>query len=704
MMSVLANGGEAGALILSKDWSTTSLGPIESWPKTLMSTIGMIVSSRHPMFLWWGPELIQFYNDAYAPSFGRGKHPNAMGQPGRECWPETWSIIGPQIEDVMQRKRATWHEDALVPIERNGRIEEVYWTYGYSPAFDDDGNVGGVLVVCTESTGRVLAERRAEVLGHILCQLSPSTDPEELADVLTRACARATQDVPFAVAFRRRAGACTPLDARSLPSSTLAELAAAVERHAEGVGRIDARHSTVALQTRPKVSAFVEPIAQAAIFSSPTMPEYVFVFGLSPRLPIDAAYVGFFGQILDQLEAVATRLATLHALEKNKAERETLLWELEAANRAKDEFLATVSHELRTPLTSILGWASLLRENHEPKRLEKGLAVIERNARAQAKLIEDILDVSRIISGKVRVVMRRVNPAAIAHAALETVRPIASLKNIALHVRIDPDIGDLIADEDRLQQIVWNLLSNAVKFTPRGGEVFLSAARDGGEVTLTVRDTGKGIEPEVMPYIFERFRQGDTSTTKEHGGLGLGLAIVRHLLDLHGGSITATSDGKDRGATFEVRIPIHAIEPMHAPSAGAGSPRADDACLHGVQVLVLEDHDDARELTAMALAEAGATVMQAGSARRALGLLESEPFDVVVSDIGLPGEDGYSFIERVRAMVEKPNVHDVPALALTAFARPEDRTRALEAGFQEHIPKPVDPRKLVEAVVGLVAR
>jgi PAS domain S-box-containing protein len=834
MMSVLENGGEAGALILAKDWSKTPMGPISTWPKTLMSTIGMILSSRQPMFLWWGPDLVQFYNDAYIPSFGRGKHPRALGQPGRECWREIWEIIGPQIEDVMKRKKATWHEDALVPIERNGGIEEVYWTYGYSPAFDDDGKVAGTLVVCTETTGRVLGERRSDALRHILFELSPRAETGEIAASVRRSCAQARSDIPFFALYERGPEGFAPLAADDLPPASVAEISRAVNRHAADEPRPGPRHSIVEMKTAPRVASFDEPVTRAVLVSPPTMRDHVFVFGASPRLPLSDDYIAFFRQLVEHVDAVAARLETLRArteleserrnlllqapmgtalltgpthvfelanrryremiggrelvgrpyreafpelagteihsilddvyqtgktffadehavvldrkgdgaleeiylrlalepvrdqqsnvygilavavditeqvrsrreLERTTEEREKLLQQLEEANRAKDEFLATVSHELRTPLTSILGWASLLRETDEQKRLQKGLAVIERNARAQAKLIEDILDVSRIISGKFRVNMRRVNPAAVAHAALETVRPIAAIKNIALNVSIDPDLGHLVADEDRLQQVVWNLLSNAVKFTPKGGEISLRLAREGSEAVLVVRDTGRGISPDFLPYIFERFRQGDTSTTKGQPGLGLGLAIVRHLVDLHGGQISAASPGEGGGAIFEVRIPIQAIEPTKSPrTRHDGDAHVHVESLRGVQILVLEDQDDARELTALALEDAGARVLQAESVRRALELLESEPFDVLVSDIGLPGEDGYAFIERVRDMNDQPDVQELPAVALTAFARPEDRTRALAAGFQEHMAKPVRPQQLVETVANLI--
>jgi signal transduction histidine kinase/CheY-like chemotaxis protein len=496
----------------------------------------MLLHSRHPMFLWWGPDLIQIYNDAYLPSFGVGKHPAAMGQPGRTCWPEIWDIIGPQIDAVMRRGAPSWHEDALVPIFRNGAIEDVYWTYGYSPVFDDDGSIAGTLVVCTETTARMRAQRAAEL-----------------------------------------------------------------------------------------------------------------------------------------------------------------------ASRAKDDFLATASHELRTPLNAILGWARMLQSGTLANAdFLRAINSIERNARAQVRLIEDILDGSRIITGNLHLEIRPLDLTALVQAALDAVRPAADAKRIALTVQIDPAASRVVGDPDRLQQVVWNLANNAIKFTPKDGEVDVSLQREGTEVELTVRDTGEGIAADFLPHVFERFRQAEGSTTRRHGGLGLGLALVRHLVEAHGGTVHAASDGQGRGATFSVRLPVQAVfaEPATGAAAGEISDRPSferPVRLDGVTVLVVDDEADARDLIATVLRSHGADVVTASTGAEAVTLVASRSFAVMISDIGMPQSDGYELISRIRTATGVRGVH-LPAIALTAYSREEDRRRALEAGFQTYASKPVDPETLVRLV------
>jgi CheY-like chemotaxis protein/nitrogen-specific signal transduction histidine kinase len=384
--------------------------------------------------------------------------------------------------------------------------------------------------------------------------------------------------------------------------------------------------------------------------------------------------------------------------------------EAEAVNRAKDIFLATLSHELRTPLTAILGWARVLRDTGmEGDAARHGLDVIERNAEAQHQLIRDLLDVSRIISGKLQLKTRQVELAPVVRAALDSVRQAADAKAIRLGAEYDDETDLVTGDPDRLQQVVWNLLSNAIKFTPKGGRVGVRVERAGSDVCVSVSDTGQGISPEFLPHVFERFRQQDGSTTREHGGLGLGLAIVRHLVEQHGGRVSAESDGETRGSTFTFSLPVAAVNaPAGAresagPSASQASPGEAEGTLDGVRVLVVDDQPDARELLALVLAKAGAEVSTAAAASEALEFLQREQVDVLVSDIGMPGEDGYALIGRVRGLPAQ-RARRTPSVALTAYASEEDRRRALAAGFDTHLPKPVEPAELVSVVAGLVFR
>lgn len=530
-------------LVRTFDWSKTALGPIEGWPVCLRTMVGVMLHSRQPMFLWWGPELIQIYNDAYLPSFGVGKHPLALGQRGRDCWPEVWPIIGPQIDDVLELRKSCWFEDALVPILRNGKLEDVYWTYGYSPVFDEAGGVAGVLVTCSETTARV----------------------------------RATAD------------------------------------------------------------------AQSA---------------------------------------------------RELAER---------ANRAKDEFLTTASHELRTPLGAILGWARLLRGGQlDPSAYLRGVETIERNAKAQVRLIEDILDGSRIITGKLRLELRKLDLTQLVRGALDAVRPAADAKAISLTVELDPEAARVVGDPERLQQVVWNLTNNAIKFTPKGGAVTVTLRRLDSDVELQVDDNGQGIDLEFLPHVFERFRQGEGSTTRRYGGLGLGLALVRHLVEAHGGTVRAESAGLGRGASFRVRLPMQAaraeqldsVRPSPVPSLDVQQAYVD---LTGVSVLVVDDETDARDLVATVLRGNGALVSTASSVAEALQLLANAAPMVLLSDVGMPEVDGYELIRRVRSELGAAGM-SLPSIALTAYAREEDRRRALEAGFDDHVSKPVEPAELLRIV------
>jgi signal transduction histidine kinase/CheY-like chemotaxis protein len=366
----------------------------------------------------------------------------------------------------------------------------------------------------------------------------------------------------------------------------------------------------------------------------------------------------------------------------------------EAANRVKDEFLATLSHELRTPLNSILGWAHLLASGKlDAAQHARAIKAIERGGLAQSRLIEDLLDLSRIVSGKLQLAMKPTVIQPLVEAAVDSLRPAADAKDIAIGVTLDSAVGPTSADPDRVQQIVWNLLSNAIKFTPNHGRVDLRLEKQGDHLCLSVQDTGIGFDPEVAKRLFERFRQGDSSSTREYSGLGLGLGIVRHLAELHGGTVQAASGGDNQGSTFTVRLPIRAVQ---APIADA--PVAATApTLRGVSVLVVDDDPQSLAFARSALEQYGAIVVSASSASEARQRFTRDPTDVIVSDLMMPGEDGLQLIRSIREIDAKLD-RTTPAAALTALARTEDRRRALSAGYQMHIAKPIDPYELVSTV------
>ena len=385
------------------------------------------------------------------------------------------------------------------------------------------------------------------------------------------------------------------------------------------------------------------------------------------------------------------------------AREQSLRAQAEAAGRVKDEFLATVSHELRTPLSSILGWATMLnRGGIEPAIASRGLESIERNARAQAQLIEDLLDVSRIISGKLRLDIKPVTLTSIIEEALDAVRPAAEAKSIQLKINIDPAANYLRADPARLQQIIWNLLSNSIKFTTSGGEVIVDVGRTGSMVAISVSDTGEGIDPKFLPYVFDRFQQADSSVTRRHGGLGLGLAITRHLVEMHGGSVEAQSEGEGRGATFTVKLPTPATPVETSFTSDNGKVDHQSSLnLRGVKVLAVDDSSDTRQLVSVVLEHCGALVTTASSVREALDIFDSWKADVIICDIGMPEQDGYAFIRTIRQLPPEQG-GDTPAIALTGYARVEDRLQALRAGYQMFVPKPIEATELCTIVANLI--
>lgn len=405
----------------------------------------------------------------------------------------------------------------------------------------------------------------------------------------------------------------------------------------------------------------------------------------------------------------------LEIAERKRAEKERALMlvreraaraEAEDANRLKDEFLATVSHELRAPLNAMLGWVTLARKGQlDEENRVRALETIERNARIQKKLIDDLLDVSRIITGKLTLDIKPTNLIPIIEAAIESTRPAAEKKGVHLQVKLDPSPCPFSVDSNRLQQVIWNLVYNAVKFTPPGGSAEVRLQHPDGQAEIVVSDTGIGIAPEFLPYVFDRFRQADGSITKKHGGLGLGLAIVRHLVEMHGGAVTADSAGEGKGATFKIRLPL--LPPVWVPdrSSALTSRHQErifpewEISLGGLRALVVDDQDDARDLLAALLRLQSIEVLGAGSVTEALKLLSIWQPDIVISDIAMPNGDGYELIRQIRSQG-----YTIPAISLTAHASAEDRIRALTAGFQMHLPKPVEPYELVVSIANLTGR
>jgi signal transduction histidine kinase/ActR/RegA family two-component response regulator len=425
---------------------------------------------------------------------------------------------------------------------------------------------------------------------------------------------------------------------------------------------------------------------------------------ISPMLD-EGTVIGTVTTIEDVSERLASESELRRQIEAQKSARSTA----ENALRAKDEFLATLSHEIRTPLNAVLGWSRILmgRDTVDPALLKRALQVIERNASAQTKMIDDMLDMARIVSGKLRLDMQPVDVLGAVMAAVDVIMPAAAAKRINLRTAVDPQVPRVLADQDRLQQIVWNLLSNALKFTPPGGTVEVRLGLTKASARIVVSDTGQGITPEFLPYVFDRFQQSDATSTRRHGGLGLGLALVRDLVALHGGTVRAESPGEGQGATFTIDLPLSISPDVRTSHPGPAMPEGNERSLAGVHVLLVEDEADARDLSITVLEQSGARVTAVASSADAVAALSdrarADVPNVLVSDIAMAGEDGYELMRRIR-MLEPARGGSIPAIALTGYASSDDVNRAMEAGYQLHVAKPMNPDALIQAVASLVCQ
>ncbi len=634
---------------------------------------------------------VELANNACLAAWGRTRE-QTMGRPLAEAIPGLWSQPFGGYLDTVFRTGVTY-EGLGERFERHtteGKTEEAYFTFVYAPLKGASGATEGILMSAFEVTPQVLAHREAErardEAQRLAAELAVSSyrlrASQQVAGIGIFDWDLTTDETYWSLELYHLLGV-EPGTIHPSPEAWTARLYDETDRQAGWKA-----FEVAAAGQEPKMEVEVRL----------RQPDNRFRWiRLSTELHYDDAGkpVRVLGAVVDVQVHKEAAAARARALE-----------EAERTSRAKDEFLATMSHELRTPLNAMLGWATILRGTPmEPDRVSHGLAVIERNARAQARLVDDLLDVSRIISGKLRLSAETVPVATVVHAAADVVRPAADAKGIRLSVDADATSGTVVGDPDRLQQIVWNLVANAVKFTPAEGHVHVAVERIGDTLSVRVEDSGAGISPEDLPYIFDRFKQVDSSMTRAHGGLGLGLAIVRHLVEAHGGSVHALSPGRGRGSTFTVVLPARATfvgETRAAELTAAVAPPpapSPQKALAGRTVLVVDDDADSRDLVRAILENAGAEVLVADSAQAGLHELSRRSVDVVVSDIGMPEMDGYGFIRALRAT--QPGL---PALALTAYARREDAEHARRAGFQEHVAKPFDGANLVTSVARLVVR
>jgi signal transduction histidine kinase/ActR/RegA family two-component response regulator len=715
-----AMGGEMGSRMCDLDWSKTPVGHPDTWPDELRVAVQMALVSRSPVVVFWGPHLCMLYNDAYVPFLGEGRHPRALGMPGPEGGPEIWDRMGAAIESVLRTGKAVWSDDEPHACVRNGRREEVFATRAVAPLLSSDGgSVRGILCPFTETTEQVVGARRMETLR----RLGEDVGVESV-DALGARIAAILGDNPFDIAFaafyevdessaRAERGwlvGVPSLDASPLPA--VLDLAAAEDRWrvasvvrsraSEEVGVGDGAPLPGGAWPEPSTRAVVLPLFTAAR----ERVSGVVVLGASPRRPLDAPYRTFLELVAGR---VGTAIGDARASERSRKREDALTEataarsEAEAANRTTDDFLATLGHELRTPLAAIRLWAAALRSGAlSLSEIGRGIEAIAQSAEEESRLIDDLLDSSRLSSGNLLLACCAVEVRALVESAVETVKPVALAKAVALSMDIDAGAGAAVLDGPRMKQVLWNLLTNAVKFTPPGGSVSVRARRREGQLEFEVVDSGEGIAPEHLAHVFERSRQAGMRETRGHG-LGIGLGLAKQLVELHGGHIEARSEGIGRGATFRVRLP--AAEPAADPRSSGLLPAAtdaDEAPLSAVRVLLVEDDAPTRDAMQWTLERSGAVVTAVGSATDALDALDDEgaPY-VILSDLGLPAMSGLEMIERVIERFRTRGRHPPPSCAVSAHARDADRRQAIDRGFDMYLAKPVTPERLLQAVVDL---
>jgi len=663
--------GEMAALTWAFDWASTPLGVPASWPVSLRTAVGILLNSNHPMFIWWGPQLIQFYNDAYCKTMGPERHPSALGQPGRDCWGEIWPIIGPQIVSIMAGGDATWHEDQLVPITRHGQREDVWWTYGYSAIPDDEGQVGGVLVVCTDVTQAHLAKEELLALNARLA-----------AEVERRRYENARQKMMFEQAPGFMCILRGPDHLFEFANDAYMRL----------IGQRD-------LIGKPAREAVPEAAGQGFYM----LLDQVYASGVpfaANSLPIrlqrsaDALmslrYLDFVYQPIIETDGTVSGIFVQGAdvTERKHAEDELL-----EADRRKDEFLAMLAHELRNPLAPISAAAQLLRmAAHDEGKVRVASDIIGRQVAHMTGLVDDLLDVSRVSRGEVQINRQLVDTGTVLSAAIEQVRPLIEARRQRLDVQQPSDSPLVSGDRKRLVQVLVNLLNNAARYTQESGLLTIRLEASDDQVTWTIRDNGIGIDADLLPHVFDLFTQAKRSSDRSQGGLGIGLSLVRGIVELHGGHVEAHSDGAQRGSEFSVSLPRYSDAVPTANSPESVSRRTSARPLH---IMIVDDNQDAANTMALCLRDVGHTVDVEADPARALEHDARQPADVYLLDIGLPDMDGNELARRIRA-----RSHDRrPALiAITGYGQPANRQTAMEAGFDYYLVKPVD----VETLIGLL--
>ncbi len=706
--------GDMAAQVRAFAWEATSIGPLEQWPAALRITVATMLECQLPMYLAWGEDFVQIFNDAYVPILG-AKGVSALGARAPDTWAEIWPQIGPMWQRALGGEPVGF-DDFKLTIDRFGYPEDVYFNFSYSAVRDEQGQARGLLVTFAETTEKVLTSRRLAFLDGLAQATRGMTDPAAVmrttAERLGRhlgvnRCAYATvrededtfdligdfnDGVPSIIGtYRFSDFGATVLQ---LMRADLAYVNHDVDRDPATAG-VDL---TAYRRTRIQSVICVPLHKDGRFVAGMAVHQSVARHWTDDEIALVKTVVARCWEALERTRAEAAQREAMHERTQLLESERTARLAAEQAGLVKDEFLATLSHELRTPLSAITGWVHILRRKFGGRDadLTKAIDVIDRSAKAQTQLIEDLLDMSRITSGQLALEVAPVSPASFTLAAVELLAPAAERAGVALTIDVAPDEdATVMGDAARLQQVVANLVSNAIKFTPRGGHVQVSLRCEDGTAEIAVADSGIGIAPAFLPFVFDRFRQADGSMARRYGGLGLGLSIVRNLVELHGGQVRAHSDGEGRGARFSVSLSLIAARNAACPLPEMGA--VDRTSLAGVRVLVVDDDEAAREMVTRALELQGAQVLPAASGAEALALLPGSRADLLISDLGMPGMTGFELLARIRALPPEQG-GSIHAIALTAFAREADRHRALAAGFQHHFRKPVEFSALVRAI------
>jgi signal transduction histidine kinase/ActR/RegA family two-component response regulator len=660
----LSGGGELGAMMRAHDWSGSPLGHPRTWPQALRTVVGLMLNSKFPMFVAWGPELGFLYNDSYREILG-DKHPAALGGRFHDIWSEIWPDINPLIERAL-RGEAIYADRLYLVMNRHGYDEPTWFTFSYSPVRDEDGAIAGMYCAVVEVTDQVLAEKYR------------NEENERLRGLFSQA--------PGIMAVLRG-----PEHVFELTNQSYMQLVG----HREVAGKS-------AREALPEIvgQGFFELLDRVYATGEPFVGHALPVrLQREPEGPLEERYIDFVYQPIrdenGQVNGIFVEGSDVTA-------RKVVEDELRAANRQKDQFLAMLAHELRNPLAPIMTAAQLLKLGRlDAKSVAGASEIIVRQAEHMTDLVNDLLDVSRVTRGLVTLEREELDLNVIVAAAVEQVRPLIDTRRHALTLQLSGQPAHVTGDRTRLVQVISNILNNAAKYTAPGGRIVLAVTVEADRATVAVRDNGVGIAPEVLPYIFDLFTQAERTPDRSQGGLGIGLALVKSLVALHGGSVHAHSDGLGQGSEFSISLPVVARAPAAAPDAGAAG--AGDAMQDSgnLRVLVVDDNADAAQMLAALLEVQGHAVSVEYDARGALARAHDEHPDVLLLDIGLPDMDGYELARRLRA---RPEHAGATLVALTGYGQHQDREDAQQAGFDHYLVKPADLNEVNEVLAQAEAR